>query len=439
MDRDARVRWPLLLAVGAVPVLLVLFGGHRGTHAARNLLVPGAGLLETLPLGAVACFVSVVAAVVAWLRWGTDWIVVAVLVATMAASAMWGTGGHGDDGDLAARSAHEFPIVVLIIAFLAWIRSAIGGVPGFGRVRGRRARQDTSLSLLDLPPVDRCRAVTILSLADEGGTELSRAVGAADVDRRARRISRAARLRFGDPLARDHVHVRTARTMVGGPAGGDDVPTSEPGFVRLLDAILAAVALDGDASDVLAGPFAARRGHRPAWWWTPLGMPGGRALDWEHATATALAHERGWIDDGDWALLRRRVLGAAARGVSRRDDERLIAAGRLWLALVDDDAARAVVDRPTVRHDALARAIDSLARHLRDRPLDREGGVTGTINRPDDASIGPMAGPRTSSGDPDGGPPREVLVTPRAVVRPHHPPAPSQPRPPRSSTGGIRP
>jgi hypothetical protein len=375
MDRDTRLRWPLVVALGLVPIVLVVAGGHRGTHAARNLLVPGSGMFETLPLVAIACFLAVIASIVAWLRWGTDWIVAAVLVATMTASALWGTGEHEAavaGTTIAVPAAHEFPIVVLIIGFLAWIRSALGGVPGFGWVRGRRARNETTQTLADLGPVDRCRAVSVLALAGHSDPALRDAVVAPDVERRAHRISLVARFRTGDPFDRDHAGARTALALVGERPAMDAVAPSEPGFVRLLDGTLAAAAIDDATwSTMLRGPFALRRGHRNAWWWTPIGVPGGRALDWEHAAATAIAHHRGWIDDADWAVLRRRVLGAAARGVERRDDERLIAAGRLWLAVVDDPAADRIVERPTVRHDPLARALDALAEHLHHERLVR--------------------------------------------------------------------
>jgi hypothetical protein len=99
--------------------------------------------------------------------------------------------------------------------------------------------------------------------------------------------------------------------------------------------------------------------------WLPIGYAGGRCGDWEHAAASAIAYSRGWIDSDDWPAMRRRVMGAAARGVSRRDDERLIAAGRVWLAMIDDPSAERIVRRPTVRHDPLAVALDVLADHLR--------------------------------------------------------------------------
>ncbi|WP_179469742.1 hypothetical protein [Mycolicibacterium vinylchloridicum] len=212
-------------------------------------------------------------------------------------------------------------------------------------------------------------------------------LGSPEVRRRARRVGAVARWRFtGDPLRADHAHTRAAMMMCGllDATGIEQltadarrcrvgVPCSEPTWVRPLDATLVAVALE-DAQDsaaaqrwrlALAGPFAIRRGHRPAWWWSPLGLSAGKCRDWEHALVTAIAHSRGWTDQQDWPALRQRVLGAAARGSERSDDERLVAAGRVWLNFVDDPAAAAVLYRPTVEHDPLAAAIDRLAEHLR--------------------------------------------------------------------------
>ncbi|MFP5322216.1 MAG: hypothetical protein ACLGIC_10265 [Acidimicrobiia bacterium] len=380
-----RRRWIAAAAVAAVPLVLWAAGGHAGVHAARSVLVPGAGLAEAQPVLAAAFLVAAVAATAAWLRWGTDWILVAVVVAAMATSAAWGSADHGDD--VVRRAAHEFPVVVLVAAALGWARATLGGVPGFAWLAGGKVPDDHVTALVELRPVDRCRAVAIAALSGDLDDDARAAVLADDVARRARRIGLVARLRTGpDPFARDHAPARAALALAGllddaarsrfvadarrSPLG---VPASEPTWVRTLDGTLAALALDrlGDRDagrrwgDALAGPLAARRGHRPSWWWTPLGVAAGRCLDWEHAAAGALAHERGWVDDADWPELRRRVLGAAARGVGRRDDARLIAAGRVWLALVEDPGAERIVARPTVRHDPLAVALDRHARHLR--------------------------------------------------------------------------
>jgi hypothetical protein len=273
----------------------------------------------------------------------------------------------------------------------------LGRVPGFRWIGGRRVADTDERSLRDLAPVDRCRAVALLSLAGAAGPDARAAIREPDVVRRARRVGFAARLRCGgDPFRVDHAHARAALALTGqldsaamdrfaadASRSRGGVPASEPGWIRTLDATLAAAALDhlGDEaaprrwSEMLDGPLALRRGHRPAWWWSPLGVAAGRSLDWEHAAATAIAFERGWIGDRDWSALRKRVLGAAARGSARRDDERLIAAGRLWVALVDDPAAERIVSRPAVRHDPIAVALDRLATHLRARPvIENEGG-----------------------------------------------------------------
>ena len=42
----ARRRWLGLAATAAVPVALVVGFGHRGSHLVRNLLVPGAGVVD---------------------------------------------------------------------------------------------------------------------------------------------------------------------------------------------------------------------------------------------------------------------------------------------------------------------------------------------------------------------------------------------------------
>ncbi|MEZ5215251.1 MAG: hypothetical protein R2705_01595 [Ilumatobacteraceae bacterium] len=157
------------------------------------------------------------------------------------------------------------------------------------------------------------------------------------------------------------------------------MPCSEPTWVRPLDATLAALALQRVAPSSMAlarfealirGDLGVRRGrgsrpgHRPAWYWTPLGIAAGSAPAWEHAVCSALAHWAGWVGERDWAALRARSLGAAARGATDPEDERLVAAARLWLCFVDDPEAHGIVHRPGVRRDPLACALDSLARDV---------------------------------------------------------------------------
>ncbi|MEQ1701710.1 MAG: hypothetical protein ABMA25_16495, partial [Ilumatobacteraceae bacterium] len=204
------------------------------------------------------------------------------------------------------------------------------------------------------------------------------------VDTRCRRIGIAARGRVGgDPLQRDHALARSALSLSGsldaaateaflhdGARASAGVPASEPGWVRLLDGTLAALALQraGAAeapprwAAALDDSFALRRGHRPDATWTPLGLRGPRADAWQHAAAAGLARGAGWLTtDDDWHALRKRTLAAAARGSAIAEDERLVAAGRLWLRLVDDDQASRIIGRVTIHRDPVAVALAALA------------------------------------------------------------------------------
>jgi hypothetical protein len=108
-------RWIVAAAVAAVPAVLALGFGHRGVHAARGLLVPGAGLLEHRPPagrrlhGRDRCGHGGVVAL------GTDWPIVVVVATAMAASAAWGTAPHGRAlGVDTSTAAHEVPLVLLV-------------------------------------------------------------------------------------------------------------------------------------------------------------------------------------------------------------------------------------------------------------------------------------------------------------------------------------
>ncbi len=387
-DRHSHRRW-LLLAVAsvAVPLALVVGLGHRGVHAARNLLVPGAGLYDHahLPLGLLFTAAFVVATV-GWVRWGVDWAVALVVVVAAVASAALASGTDHPSATAVARGAHEFPLVVLVVSAIAWVRHGLARL-GLGR---RRRPAAGPIELDALAPVERCHAAAIACLAGTDDAALRAAVTASDIARRARRVGFVARgRRGGDPFRVDHAHARSARSLCGvlgaderasfaadAARGLDGVPCSEPGWVRLLDSTLAAIALrragDEEAgrrwAAALGGRFALRRRHRPASAWTPLGVPLSHAAPWEHAAATALARAAGWCGDDDWPVVRRSALAAAARGARRLHDERLVAAARLWVAQVDDEVASRVLARPSVGDDPLAAALDHLAQRLRAAP-----------------------------------------------------------------------
>jgi hypothetical protein len=365
-DGLRRRRWVVGGITALVPAALAVGFGHAGVHMARSILVPGAGLYDERPLLGVVLTVAAVIATVAWLRWGVDWALLAVIVGSVALSGLLADAPHGSEETVAA--AHEFPLVILVLAGIGWVRGVLRRLP-LPRIRLRPERTQ-------LPPVDRCRAAAIDALAGPGGSVDVAGIEAPDVIERARRIALVARgRRGGDPLRGEHAHARAALALCGrlddaqvatfrsdAARSWAGVPASEPGWVRLLDGTLAALAL-GDADRwvaMLHGPMRLHRGHRPAWTWTPLGIAAGRADEWEHAAATVLARRAGWIGDDDWDALRKPALGAAARGTAHPADERLIAAGRAWARIAGDDVAARLLARPTVRHDRLAVALDSL-------------------------------------------------------------------------------
>src|SRR6185312_8900742 len=63
----------------------------------------------------------------------------------------------------------------------------------------------------------------------------------------------------------------------------------------------------------------------------------------------------------DWPHLRRAVLGAAARHDGDAHDERLVAAGRMWLRHVDDAEVARIVARRSPPTDPIAVALTQWA------------------------------------------------------------------------------
>ena len=387
-------RWCAVGIAGAFWIALPVFAGHRGTHMALNLLVPGAGLFGVDVLGAVAVVLAAVTAFALWLRWGMDWVVVVVLLGAMVVS---GLAVHDHPTAAAAalppvqRSSHEFPLVLLVMGALTRLERMSRRFPPVAWIhRHRASKRDGWSALSALSPVERCRTASVAALAGPVETMVVDAVGRPDIIRRARRVGIAARARFaGDPLRIDHAHARTALALTNqlddvevdalkhdASSTAVGVPCSEPGWVRLLDASLTAAGLQrlghpqavDDLRGLLGEELRLKRGHRPAAWWTILGVRTGPGAPWEHAAATGIARALDAIADNDWPLLRPRALGAAARGNKDPHDERLVAAARIWLVFVDDSVAAPIIERPTVRHDPMAIALDRLAQSLRNEP-----------------------------------------------------------------------
>ena len=109
--------------VGAGALALSLAFGHRGTHAVLSLVVPGGGLLGVNTAAAVAFLTLAVVVIGAWLRWGVDWLVIVVAAAAMVVSAI-SVHDHELGGIVVRslrieRSAHEFPLVMLVVGVLS--------------------------------------------------------------------------------------------------------------------------------------------------------------------------------------------------------------------------------------------------------------------------------------------------------------------------------
>lgn len=366
-----------------------LGGGERVVGPARSIALPGVGFVEWQPLLASFTIVAAIGVLVLWLQWGADWSVVAVW--TIAAAVTWWVVPlHHDVASSAPgtlrvlRASHEFAVVLVVLAAIGRMRVAFSSLPGFGARSARRAADGTiTRPVLVLNAVDRSRAAALNVLAGGDAVASIAELRSPEVIRRAVRIGRVARGRFrGDPLRADHAAVRAGLVLAGGatPAEVDafrvechrrraGVPGSEPTWVRLLDGTLAALALDhlGEHEcvdrwrQVHDRHFALRHGRRRGALHTPSMLTIGTAPPWEHATATALTRHAGWIGDDDWQHLRRRCLGAAARGANTAEDARLVAAGRVWARLVGDAEAARILRRPTLALDELAHAIDRLA------------------------------------------------------------------------------
>lgn len=115
-----RRSWTLAIA-GIVVVVLPYVFGHRGVHAVRSLIVPGAGLYDHRHAWIGATFtLAAIAATVLWVRWGTDWFVAVVVVASMVAAGALAYTDHPMQRTQVVFAAHEFPLVAS-----CWVRCRV--------------------------------------------------------------------------------------------------------------------------------------------------------------------------------------------------------------------------------------------------------------------------------------------------------------------------
>jgi len=356
-----------------------LFGGGERTLAiVRTVVLPGLPFLEWhLPLGLVT-IAAALAAVGAWLRWGTDWLPLLVVTVCLGLAAFVMPLHHAHDSPAhVVQASHEFTVVLIVFAFVAQLRLLIARLPGGDRLRRHLAEG------LFFPAADTARAAAIDLLRDPASTAARLSLHDERLYKRAARISAWARFRFKTAdLHGAHAPLRAALSLCDALGAGREaalrtesrlrlagVPDSEPTWVRLLDGTLAALALDhlGESECVnrwratFDVRFALRHGRRPAALHAPTMLSLGTARVWEHAAATALAHRAGWIDAADWPHLRPRCLGAAAGSRSDPDTLRLVAAGRLWANLTEDEEAATILARRTLGDEPVALALEGLS------------------------------------------------------------------------------
>ena len=90
------------------------------------------------------------------------------LGASLLATLAWATPLHDDvarAGPRVARSAHEFPLVIAVVAAVGWVHGALWRLPGASRWRAARQRRRRLAARPSLSPVDTCRAASITALA----------------------------------------------------------------------------------------------------------------------------------------------------------------------------------------------------------------------------------------------------------------------------------
>jgi hypothetical protein len=387
---DLRVRRRRLVGFSAVGLLLcvdvfatgIFGGGERTLAVIRTVVLPGLPFLEWhLSLG-IAAVAAALAAIGAWLRWGVDWLVFLVMtICLLLAGFVMPLHHEPPEVRYVVSASHEFTVVLVVFALVARLRLVIARLPGTGWVKSRLPKG------LLFPAVDTARAAAIASINSANRDGAREWLDDARLLRRAASVNRWARFRTrGDTLDGAHAPLRAALSLSGAMTPASQrafldearsriagVPDSEPTWIRPLDGTLAALALqDLGADDCVARwrwifrtRFALRHGRRPAALHTPSMLSIGAARSWEHAAATAVAHQAGWIDAEDWSYLRPRCLGAAAGNADDSETMRLIAAGRVWAALRGDSEAIEIFSRRTLTDDALARVLDELASAIR--------------------------------------------------------------------------
>ncbi|HUF83969.1 MAG TPA: hypothetical protein VMQ81_05180, partial [Acidimicrobiia bacterium] len=336
-----------------------------------------------------------------WMRWGV-WVP-ALLVWTaglVTTVALLPSVDRAEHAEPIRRAGHEVSWLMVVYVVVYWGGLFVNRIPLVSRVliTRERARPSGDAALATLPAVDRARAVALWELGRHAGASaparalLDEAIELSTIRRRARIVGCLAPGRSYGTLATSNAHARAALILLE-PDGRHELTaaaaeeaargrlgmvTSEPGWVTLFDGTLMAAALHLNGDDAAGPRWAYVLDH-----WFPLidgrridarhaflGLGRGPIRPWERATASVIAAGLGWVPpEPEWHALRQPTLAAVGRGGRAMIDNRLIAAGRCWTALVDDhdtdSLLRRVSPAPT---DPVASALDALAVALHDDP-----------------------------------------------------------------------
>ncbi len=138
--RRRRVATVIVAVVAQVAIIAAVLTSHHGVHLAESALFPGAGLFESHRWLAIGFAGATIAATVVWMAWGAEWLIAALWVSSLLATLAWATPRHDEvalPGPSVARSAHEFPLVIAVVAAIGWVRGVLWHLPGVAQLARR--------------------------------------------------------------------------------------------------------------------------------------------------------------------------------------------------------------------------------------------------------------------------------------------------------------
>ena len=372
-----RIGGALLVTLLVLDVVAILgLGPDRWVAVTRNLLFPGLGLLETNATLGLAFVALALFALLMWVRWGAAWMVAAVWLSgvIVALAVVAPTSPQAAAPIAVARPAPcrswSAP-TSSPRSCSSWLLS-LGRGPGWLDSRAS-ARSCVGVGAAGRKVSKRWPALPrSIALGPRRSWPSSQRLGAdvpdpaaivaevqaPDMARRAKRVALVARWHLGgDPLRGttprcaprwpSGARSRRSRWRISAPmpaTNGPACPPASPGGCGCWTARSPRSPSTRSASrrrserwQVVTGSvFALRGGHRPSCAYAPLAVAGPWAPDVGARGRHCPRRSHGARRSRTGPPCASARLGAAARGPSRPDDERLIAAGRIHARLAGD-------------------------------------------------------------------------------------------------------